>query len=305
MRSGNWPTSLLLITALASGCSFPGRQQAGNSQQPGWGSLAPNVGYLQGEAVDQEEDEFPTKEITDPNPLKIQYAKWMEETGQLAEARHHYSEVITAQPKNIDAHLGLARVDLTQGQIDTAEQGFHRVLKLDRDNAYAHSGLGQCLAVRKDWTAAVTELNLANKSLPEDKTIRYQLAVALVHTGDLAAAQVQFAECVGEAAGHYNTALILKDEGNLDEAESQLQLALRKNPQLKDAQRWLVEIRKARGQIGAAIPAAAPAPIQPPVKQVTFHDYGPIGTVEVEPAVYVSEDGTIEAPADGHSTSAP
>lgn len=303
MRHSNWPTSLLLLSLLTTGCAFPGRQQANNSQQPGWGSLAPNVGYLQGEAVEEEND-FPDKKITDPNPLKIQYAKWMEETGQLAEARLHYSEVITAQPKNIDAHLGMARVDLAQGQIDSAEQGYHRVLKLDRDNAYAHSGLGQCLSARKDWTAAVAELNLANKSLPEDKTIRYQLAVALVHTGNLAAAQVQFAECVGEAAGHYNTALILKDEGNLDEAESQLQLALRKDPQLKDAQRWLVEIRKVRGQVGAALPAQVPAAIRPTVKQVTYHDYGPIGTVEVEPAVYVSNDASADPPADGHSTSA-
>jgi tetratricopeptide (TPR) repeat protein len=303
MRHSDWPTSLLLLSLLTTGCAFPGRQQANNSQQPGWGSLAPNVGYLQGEAVEEEND-FPDKKITDPNPLKIQYAKWMEETGQLAEARLHYSEVITAQPKNIDAHLGMARVDLAQGQIDSAEQGYHRVLKLDRDNAYAHSGLGQCLSARKDWTAAVTELNLANKSLPEDKTIRYQLAVALVHTGNLAAAQVQFAECVGEAAGHYNTALILKDEGNLDEAESQLQLALRKDPQLKDAQRWLVEIRKVRGQVGAALPAQVPAAIRPTVKQVTYHDYGPIGTVDVEPAVYVLNDASADPPADGHSTSA-
>lgn len=303
MRHRDWPTSLLLLSLLTTGCAFPGRQQANNSQQPGWGSLAPNVGYLQGEAVEEEND-FPDKKITDPNPLKIQYAKWMEETGQLAEARLHYSEVITAQPKNINAHLGMARVDLAQGQIDSAEQGYHRVLKLDRDNAYAHSGLGQCLSARKDWTAAVTELNLANKSLPEDKTIRYQLAVALVHTGNLAAAQVQFAECVGEAAGHYNTALILKDEGNLDEAESQLQLALRKDPQLKDAQRWLVEIRKVRGQLGAALPVQAPAAIRPTVKQVTYHDYGPIGTVDVEPAVYVSNDASADPPADGHSTSA-
>ncbi len=115
---------------------------------------------------------------------------------------------------------------------------------------------------------------------------------------------MQFAECVGEAAGHYNTALILKDEGNLDEAETQLQLALRKDPQLKEAQRWLVEIRKARSQIGAAIPAPAPAAIRPEVKHVTYHDYGPIGSVEVEPAVYVSDEASVDSPADGHSTSA-
>lgn len=303
MQPGNWPTSVLLIAILATGCSFPGRQQANNGQQQsGWGGfMKPNVAYAEGDSA--ETDDFPIKKITDPNPLKIQYAKWMEETGNLPEAHKHYSDVIATQPKNVDALLGLARVELAQGHTESAEQGYHRVLKLDRDNAYAHSGLGQCLSARKDWTAAAEELTKANKSLPEDKTIRYQLAVALVHTGDLAAAQLQFTECVGEAAGHYNTALILKDEGNLDEAESQLQLALRKDPQLKDAQRWLTEIRKARNQISRASLEDAPEAIRPPVKQVTYRDYGPIGTAEIAPAVYIPEESAANPPSDGHSTS--
>lgn len=300
MQPGNWLASVALITILATGCSFPGRQQANN--QPGWGGFAkPNVAYAEGDTA--EEDEFPVKKITDPNPLKIQYAKWMEETGNLKEAHTHYSEVVANQPKNVEALLGLARVELAQGHTDIAEQGYHRVLKLDRDNAYAHSGLGQCLSTRQEWTAAAEELAKANKSLPEDKLIRYQLAVALVHTGDLAAAQLQFASCVGEAAGHYNTALILKDEGNLEEAESQLTLALRKDPQLKDAQRWLSEIRKARNQVSRATPRDVPEAIQPPVKQVTYRDFGPIGTAEIEPAVYIPEQKQAASSADGHSTS--
>jgi tetratricopeptide (TPR) repeat protein len=303
MRPGHWPQSALLIAFLATGCAFPGRQQANNnSQQSGWGPFnKPDVSYAEGDSV--EEDDFPTKEITDPNPLKLQYARWMEETGNVADAQKHYSDVLASQPKNVEALLGLARIDLAQGRTDAAEQGFQRVLKLDRDHPLAHSGLGQCLASRKEWNSAAEELTKANRALPEDKTIRYQLAVALVHTGDLAAAQLQFADCVGEAAGHYNTALILKDEGNLGEAEAQLELALRKDPKLKDAQRWLVEIRRARNQVGQISAPNAPEAIHPPVKQVTYQDFGPIGSVEIEPAVYVPEEAPASSPADGHSTS--
>lgn len=301
-----WTTVALLVALGLSGtgCSFPVRQ-ASNDGGSRWNPFdRPKAMYT---AMYSEqtatEDELPLKQITDPNPLKLRYALWMEETGNLPEARKHYTEVLAARPKEIEAVLGLARIDLATDHNDPAEQGFRRALKLDPHSAIAHSGLGQCRAAAQDWPAAVEELTEASRGLPEDKTIRYHLAVALVHTDDLAAAQVQFSHCVGEAAGHYNTALILKDQGQLAEAESQLELALRKDPNFKDAERWLTELRKARSSPEQAL-MRGPAEIQPAVKQVSYQDYGQIGTVDFEPAVYVTEAAlpALERAA-GHSTS--
>ncbi len=286
-----WQTSLLTLALSAglSGCAFPGRQNANNGQpvQSRWNPFAQPTATYQQQVVN-EEDEAPPKKITDPNPLKLRYALWMEETGNLPEARKHYSEVLSARPKNVEAALGVARVDLASGQLDEAEKGFRLALKLDPQSAIAHSGIGQCRAAAKDWTAATQELTLASQSLPEDKTILYHLAVALVHAGQPAAAQVHFVQCVGEAAGHYNTALILKDQGQLTEAEAQLELALRKDPKMKDAEKWLAEIRQVRLSKGPALPSG-PAVIKPAVTQVVYQDYGQIGTVEHTPAVYVAE----------------
>ncbi len=302
----SWPTSVLAL-ALGFGCAgcvIPGRPDAnrGPAGQSSWNPFSQPTATYQQQAVD-EEDEVPLKKLTDPNPLKLRYALWMEETGNLPEARKHYSEVLATRPKSVEAALGVARVDLAGGQLDEAEQGFRRALQLDPQSAIAHSGIGQCRAAAKDWTAAVQELTLASQGQPEDKTILYHLAVALVHAGQPAAAQVHFVQCVGDAAGHYNTALILKDSGQLAEAEAQLELALRKDPKMKDAEKWLTEIRQVRLSNGPA-PPRCPAAIQPAVTQVVYQDYGQIGTVEQTPAVYVGEGaGPAIEHASGHSTS--
>lgn len=306
-----WRTSLLAVSlsVACAGCAFPGRPNAslGQPQSSRWNPFStPTATYQQ--QTENEEEELPSKKITDPNPLKLRYALWMEETGNYPEARKHFSEVLAARPKELEAVLGVARVDLATGNTDQAEQGFRRALKLDDQSALAHSGLGQCLFARQDWPAAVEELTDASQGLPEDKTIRYHLAMALVHSGQLAAAQIQFSHCVGEAAGHYNTALILKDQGDMRGAEVQLELALRKDPKLKDAERWLTELRQVRAsQEQVSLQGLhGPAEITPPVKQVTYKDYGPVGTVEIEPALFESEDaGPVMQHAGGHSLARP
>ena len=242
----HWPMPILLIALLMSGegCAFPGRQTAQQSGKSPWNPFGtPKANYAQSDESEEEEEERPAKKITDPLTLKLTYAQWKEETGELPEAKLHYSEVLKEHPKNIQAILGLARTEYTSGNVVLAEQGFRRALKIDSGSAEAYSGLGQCQAENKQWTAAADSLTKASIGLPEDKTIRHELAIALVHTGDLPAAQLNFNQSVGAAAGHYNTALILKDDGHLPEAEEQLELALRKDPKLKEAERWLTEIR--------------------------------------------------------------
>ena len=306
MLSTHWQTRMVLLSLVLSGvgCALPGRQSAQNGEKSSWNPFAaPQSNYADGSQA-QEEEELSDKNIKDPIQLKLSFAAWREEAGDRPEAKRHYSEVLKEQPKNVEAILGVARIEFSEGHIDQAEQGFRRALKVDSASANAHRGLGQCQAAHKQWAEAVASLTEATKGLPEDKTIRHQLAIALVHTGDISAAQLQFTQSVGAAAGHYNTALILKDQDRLPEAEEQLELALRKDPKMKDAERWLVELRKSRnGARQAAM--SGPLEIQPHVTQSTFRDYGAVGTVEIEPAVYLSESmlSGVEQ-AGGHSVAA-
>jgi len=290
MLSKHWPTPILLVTLLMGfgGCAFPGRKSAQNqsNERSLWNPFgSPKANYT----PDQQtaEEELSAQDPKDPLALKLTYARWMEESGNLPEAQRHYSEVLKAQPKNIDAILGVARHEFSRGRIDQAEQGFRRALKIDDSSANALSGLGQCNASQKKWAEAADSLTKASQGLPEDKAIRHQLAIALVHTGDLAAAHLHFTQSVGAAAAHYNIALILKDDGRLQAAEAQLELALRKDPKMKDAELWLTEIRKSQNATDQA-KLQGPSIIEPRVTQTAYRDLGPMGTVEIERAVGVA-----------------
>jgi tetratricopeptide (TPR) repeat protein len=209
--------------------------------------------------------------LKDTTELTLAYARWMEDVGNLVEARRHYTEVTESKPKNIEAILGLARIDQLSGRPHEAEQGFLRALKLDENSPVALHALGQFYASQERWQEAATQLNRAMLSAPTEKKYRYDLAVVLVHTGDVNAALPHFVRTVGDAEAHYNVGLILREEGKLDEAADQMLQAVTKKPDLHEAQYWLDEIHRERETVlashssmdAAAGPVVAPSNISP------------------------------------------
>lgn len=200
------------------------------------------------------EEELPEtpQDPKDPEQLKLAYARWMEDVNQVVEARKHYSSVTQTEPENVDAILGLARLDQVTGQYAEAEQKFKRAIRIAPDSPETQYGLGQFYASQERWSEAIEPLNAALLGAPENTTFRYQLAVALVHTGDVNAALPHFIRTVGDAEGHYNVGLILQEQNRLDEAEKHFLLAVTKKPQLKQAEQWLTRLRAQRQ--GSATP---------------------------------------------------
>lgn len=194
-------------------------------------------------------------DVKDPTELSLAYARWMEDVGKLTEARRHYSEVAEAKPKNLEAALGLARIDQLSGRASEAEQGFLRAQRLDPGSPVAMHALGQFYASQQRWAPAVEQLNRAMLAAPAEKAYRYDLAVALVHTGDVAGAMSHFVRTVGDAEAHYNVGVILKDEGKLDAAHEHLLLAVTKKPDLLQAQYWLDEVRREQESALASLPS--------------------------------------------------
>jgi len=193
-------------------------------------------------------------DVKDPTELSLAYARWMEDVGNLVEARKHYTEVADAKPKNLEAALGLARIDQLSGRTQEAEQGFLRAQRLDPDSSQAMHALGQFYASQGRWTQAIEQLNRAMLSAPAEKGYRYDLAVALVHTGDINSAMPHFVRTVGDAEAHYNVGVILKDEGKLERAREHLLLAVTKRPDLIQAQYWLDEVSRQQEAALASLP---------------------------------------------------
>lgn len=198
------------------------------------------------------EEEIPQTPPDPENPeeLKLAYARWMEELNQVVEARKHYSAVAEVEPENVQAILGLARLDQVSGEFAEAEQKYKRALRIDSKSAQTQLGMGQFYASQKRWTESIEHLSASLLADPENTTSRYQLAVALVHAGDVDSALPHFIRTVGDAEGHFNTGLILHEEQRFDEAEKHFLLAASKKPDFQKAQHWLARIQQERGSSG-------------------------------------------------------
>ena len=96
----------------------------------------------------------------------------------------------------------------------------------------------------KRWDEAVAMLRKASAAEPKSSQYRYNLAKAMVYSGDLRGAMPHFAITVGEAAGYYNIGYILQEQGQLEAAERQYRMALSVNPKLQEARQMLSEIRR-------------------------------------------------------------
>jgi len=179
-----------------------------------------------------------------PARLKVAYGRVMEETGQAGEARKCYEDALALQPKEMEAILGLARLDAAASNLDQAELGLKKAVKMAPNSSLAQYSLGQFYAGQERWEEASEALTKAMLSEPDDTQARYALAVALVHTGKIDAALPHFIRTVGDAEAHYNVGLILQQQGHPQDAERHFAMAVTKKPELVAAQNWLAYLRR-------------------------------------------------------------
>jgi len=78
--------------------------------------------------------------ITPVSPTLIQAYETLQR-GEIARAKELYGQVLQADPRNIDALLGLASVASSDGHTDDASRYYQQVLELDPRNSYAQAGL--------------------------------------------------------------------------------------------------------------------------------------------------------------------
>ena len=63
------------------------------------------------------------------------------QSGEYARAKGLYEQVLQAEPRSMDALLGLGAIALNESRIDDASRYYQRVLELDPRNSYAQAGL--------------------------------------------------------------------------------------------------------------------------------------------------------------------
>lgn len=171
-----------------------------------------------------------------PTKVRLAYAQWQEQMGQQAEARESYAKVLAAQPKNIEALLGLARLDQASGLYPDAEERLKKAIKLGPKDSRVLATYGNFYSGQGDWTKAVEKHQAAVKHAPDDPRYQFLLGVALARSGDVDHAFPYFIRSVGDAQAHYNVGYILFENGDRAGAMDHFNKALTLKPDLDIAQ---------------------------------------------------------------------
>jgi len=229
--TGKWIciATLLFTATVAAGCS----------------SLPDKLNFVKKDKANSSKH---LENLNQPVSFVLTYAKWQEERGDLGEAKESYQIVISKDPENLEARLGLARIAMKTGELDKAGELFRGVLKVAPGNAEVLDSLGQFYAEKKDWPRSIAMLDQAVAIEPENELYRYHYGAALAHFGKTAEAFGEFRKIHTESEAHFELASILKSEGNWQQAEYHVQRSLVLNPKFPEARTLLEELKYGGGQ---------------------------------------------------------
>ena len=173
----------------------------------------------------------------DPEGTLLAWARWQEDVGEYGEARKKYRELLVAYPDNIEAQLGLARIELSCGRIQQAEDILTEVAKQRPTNAPVRLELGRLYTQQEDWQKAIAAFEDASAIDRDNQVCRYELGVAFArsHRYDQALSHLTYA--VGESAANYNIGYVLHEQGNDAEAAEWFQNALQTHPDARTAEK--------------------------------------------------------------------
>ena len=242
------------LAATASGCSLIAKQDAMSAAK-----AAATPPPVAGTATPGSAEFSSNKELKNPVKVHLAYALWHEQQGNQVEARNSYNAVLKKSPKNIDALLGLARLDMQVNRMSDSELRLQKAQKIAPKNPQVAAAFGQFHAVQRDWPRALEQMRAARTLSPYEPTYAFQLGVVQAQSGDAVAALTSFTEAVGAAEAHYNLAVLLQGQGQSAEAENHLQQALALKSDLPQAQKLLAAMRLQRQGDQAKLPKSTAA----------------------------------------------
>lgn len=175
---------------------------------------------------------------------KLAWAQVQMREGQHSEARKTYQGILEKDPKCVGATLGLAQLDLLANRTQEAEKSFQKALKQAPDSPQVLDAVGQYYASTERYAEAISLFKKSIEIDPDQKKYRYHLAVAMAKSGRVNESMNYFVHAVGPAGAHYNVGRILYDQGKMEASEEQFIQALMKDPNLREAQEWLDEVRQ-------------------------------------------------------------
>ncbi len=174
--------------------------------------------------------------------LYIAAAGMYERGGDLVHAAEQYEKALEADPKNQAALLGAARLYDRQDKFEQAIRYYQQTLQHHPKLATAHNDLGLCYARQAKYQESLVALRSAVQLEPTRALYRNNIATVLAELGQNQQALEHLTVAHGRAKAHYNLGYLLYQRGQHQPAAEQFQLALRSDPQLREAELWLAKL---------------------------------------------------------------
>jgi len=223
------------------------------------------------------------------NQLRLVGAAYLLGSGNGAAAGELFESALQADPRNVDAHIGVATVALQAGRTSEAGEAFRKVLTIEPANERAHIGLAAIALAAGDRAAASKALEQSISANPAAVESRLRLAEialadkdparasslleqALAVTGsrattldragqallrnsqfDAALARFNEAAALGNEQAVVNAAIALNAMGRVDDARARLEAAVRDRPAWAAPTALLVQLDAGHRQFDRAL----------------------------------------------------
>lgn len=151
-------------------------------------------------------------------------------------AEADYKQVLTLDPKSIDAVIGLSNLYMKSGRLAEAEPLLRQLVASRPDDAGLHLQLGRVLAAQGKKDAAIPEIEAALKLSPNDAEAQRDLADLLVQAGKQAEAEKTFRALIvsrpNDAELRQQLGETLLKQRRFPEAQQEFETAIRLKPDL-------------------------------------------------------------------------
>jgi tetratricopeptide (TPR) repeat protein len=193
------------------------------------------------------------EEISGINPARgyLAQARVAQEDKDAPREEASFLKALAAAPEDYEILVSAAAFynRETQKKYDQAEKQSRQAVGINPGQVSAYSQLAYALAAGDRWSEVDATLAEAEKNVPDDLSPYYQAGRALLYTGkDLPRAERYFRKYLGQepegeaptlAHAHWRLGLVFEKEGRKPEAVSEIETAVRLQPDFAEAKKDL------------------------------------------------------------------
>jgi tetratricopeptide (TPR) repeat protein len=171
----------------------------------------------------------------------------------LAKARGVYQDILSREPNNVDALLGLGEMYQVAGEIDKLREVEKKATSLHPKNPKVWAWVAVRQARAKNFDEAAESYHQAVKLEPDNRMYRIHLGFTLARGGRYAEGFEWLSRSMREAEARFNVAQMMIHNGDIEKAKLELRLSLKADPNFKAAGDQLTAIMNPNAPPGTDI----------------------------------------------------